>query len=351
MEQKTEGSKPSKNLSLFLILLILSLTALTSLLAYQNQALKSQLQDKLVEYRLIGGFAGFCDHLVVFSNGQSEYTNECSSQKATLQIESSHLQQLQSLKSQIGFYKYENEDNPNGSDSLGEQLIFYGQKPNTKPNENQILLLRQILTKINTQAHLQSRGIQPTSIACTQEAKICPDGSSVGRSGPNCEFAPCPSSEVTNWQSYLNEGLNFQISYPGGWEIDKEPPPTNSLVSLRSNISSGVPYGPIDPPAEFDYSINIYYIPNPNNSSLEDLLSALNSGIQVVLKEETIKNLQFYVSDNEPSMSGELNYHLKLDDNSFLKISLSPYTSDGSYKNHQKIENTFKQILSTFKFI
>ncbi len=29
--------------------------------------------------------------------------------------------------------------------------------------------------------------------ACTQEAKLCPDGSYVGRSGPNCEFTPCPS--------------------------------------------------------------------------------------------------------------------------------------------------------------
>ncbi len=29
-------------------------------------------------------------------------------------------------------------------------------------------------------------------VACTMEAKICPDGSSVGRQGPNCEFAPCP---------------------------------------------------------------------------------------------------------------------------------------------------------------
>jgi hypothetical protein len=28
---------------------------------------------------------------------------------------------------------------------------------------------------------------------CTLDAKICPDGSSVGRSGPNCEFAPCPA--------------------------------------------------------------------------------------------------------------------------------------------------------------
>jgi len=30
------------------------------------------------------------------------------------------------------------------------------------------------------------------STACTLEAKVCPDGSSVGRTGPNCEFAPCP---------------------------------------------------------------------------------------------------------------------------------------------------------------
>lgn len=28
--------------------------------------------------------------------------------------------------------------------------------------------------------------------ACTMEAKICPDGTAVGRTGPNCEFAPCP---------------------------------------------------------------------------------------------------------------------------------------------------------------
>ena len=29
-------------------------------------------------------------------------------------------------------------------------------------------------------------------VACTEEAKICPDGSSVSRSGPKCEFTPCP---------------------------------------------------------------------------------------------------------------------------------------------------------------
>ncbi len=33
-------------------------------------------------------------------------------------------------------------------------------------------------------------------VACTQEAKLCPDGSSVGRTGPNCEFAACPESRM-----------------------------------------------------------------------------------------------------------------------------------------------------------
>lgn len=31
-------------------------------------------------------------------------------------------------------------------------------------------------------------------VACTKEAKICPDGSTVGRTGPNCEFAECPAA-------------------------------------------------------------------------------------------------------------------------------------------------------------
>ncbi len=33
----------------------------------------------------------------------------------------------------------------------------------------------------------------PETVACTMEAKLCPDGSYVGRIGPKCEFAECPS--------------------------------------------------------------------------------------------------------------------------------------------------------------
>ncbi|MCX6740678.1 MAG: hypothetical protein NTZ49_05650 [Candidatus Parcubacteria bacterium] len=37
----------------------------------------------------------------------------------------------------------------------------------------------------------QTPNISNEPQACTQEAKLCPDGSYVGRTGPNCEFAEC----------------------------------------------------------------------------------------------------------------------------------------------------------------
>lgn len=36
------------------------------------------------------------------------------------------------------------------------------------------------------------RPVEP--VACTMDAKICPDGSYVGRTAPNCEFAACPAA-------------------------------------------------------------------------------------------------------------------------------------------------------------
>ena len=41
-------------------------------------------------------------------------------------------------------------------------------------------------------------GPPPEQIFCTQEAKLCSDGSYVGRTGPKCEFAACPTSDGAN---------------------------------------------------------------------------------------------------------------------------------------------------------
>jgi len=42
-----------------------------------------------------------------------------------------------------------------------------------------------------------NKGFLTKEKACTQDAMVCPDGTSVGRVGPNCEFAPCPTPTLT----------------------------------------------------------------------------------------------------------------------------------------------------------
>ena len=48
-------------------------------------------------------------------------------------------------------------------------------------------------------------------VACTQEAKLCPDGSYVGRTGPNCEFALCPHEDLIR---VFTPQANEKISSP-----------------------------------------------------------------------------------------------------------------------------------------
>lgn len=61
------------------------------------------------------------------------------------------------------------------------------------------------------------------AVVCTMEAKICPDGSSVGRTGPTCEFALCPGATSTPnhvptgmaaWNLLESPGSDVTIRYP-----------------------------------------------------------------------------------------------------------------------------------------
>jgi hypothetical protein len=48
------------------------------------------------------------------------------------------------------------------------------------------------------------------NVVCTMEARECPDGSYVGRTGPRCEFSPCPASTSTG------STATSTIDRPGG---------------------------------------------------------------------------------------------------------------------------------------
>lgn len=55
-------------------------------------------------------------------------------------------------------------------------------------------------------------------VACTMEAKLCPDGSAVGRIGPDCEFAMCPElgreAKENIVSNYIRENISALSSEP-----------------------------------------------------------------------------------------------------------------------------------------
>ncbi len=65
----------------------------------------------------------------------------------------------------------------------------------------------------------------PTWVTCTTEAKICPDGSSVGRIPPRCEFAACPTVatstavDTSDWKTCRNEKYGYEVRYPSTWKV------------------------------------------------------------------------------------------------------------------------------------
>ena len=60
---------------------------------------------------------------------------------------------------------------------------------------------------------LSANRVPGEQVFCTMEAKLCPDGSYVGRIGPKCEFAECPTAgssfiEPRSVEAGINETVN-----------------------------------------------------------------------------------------------------------------------------------------------
>lgn len=87
---------------------------------------------------------------------------------------------------------------------------------------------------INRSGKSNSPTSQPQ--ACTMDAKLCPDGTSVGRIGPNCEFAQCPI--VQECGTYKNDEEGYSFSCTKGWYLwksDQEPGYLEELLLVDSD--------------------------------------------------------------------------------------------------------------------
>jgi endonuclease YncB( thermonuclease family) len=73
-----------------------------------------------------------------------------------------------------------------------------------------VLILAMILVAGCTQNNSNNQTNLPK--ACTEEAKICPDGSAVGRIPPNCDFAPCPQTSICKGTARCFNGTVTKIT-------------------------------------------------------------------------------------------------------------------------------------------
>lgn len=66
--------------------------------------------------------------------------------------------------------------------AIGAVFIFFGGK----------LIFARAETQTSSPSASPAPTISVSPVACSAEVKLCSDGSAVGRTGPKCEFAPCP---------------------------------------------------------------------------------------------------------------------------------------------------------------
>ncbi|HEY4518345.1 MAG TPA: hypothetical protein VJG48_01835 [Candidatus Paceibacterota bacterium] len=112
-------------------------------------------------------------------------------------------------------------------------------------NRYYLILLAVVLLGAGSYFGYERYSAVPKPQACTMEALICPDGSSVGRTGPNCAFAPCPQvgpDVPLDWLTATGT-VGFTYRYPREWELKYvEPTDWPPLLKVR-----GVPFTCAEP--------------------------------------------------------------------------------------------------------
>ncbi len=75
---------------------------------------------------------------------------------------------------------------------------------------------------------------------CPQDAKLCPDGSAVSRTGPDCSFAACPLTALspTPTPPIITHFIHFSL--PQGWQLNgADTIPSNMIQLVSSDYTSG----------------------------------------------------------------------------------------------------------------
>jgi hypothetical protein len=199
-------------------------------------------------------------------------------------------------------------------------------KPNPLGKIALVLLLFSALTLLGYL--LATLGLGKKQVACTMEAKLCSDGTSVGRVAPSCDFAPCPTLSPTpvatadptaNWQTFTDDILSFK--YPPAW-----------VKEGKTSLSS----------ADKKIRISIWENETMYNECMEIVEKTENNGLTIkkfkgVFSGEmcsdptSINNREIWITGKSENQPGIVFYF--------------------SESQSVQAEGIFNQILSTFKFL
>ena len=180
---------------------------------------------------------------------------------------------------------------------------------------------------------------EPEPIACTLEAKVCPDGSSVGRTGLNCEFAECPEvvEETVDWQTYKNKEYGFEVKYPNNWQIKELNNKQILFIDEEKTTKMGLS--------------GILRIEILEDVNTKDIIEWLNNMFYKGAEQEIIPIYKDFVIDGMPAVRFSTPELPGCDDEvvSFKNNNAFLIYKFGDTCDYFSVD-LYNQILSTFKF-
>jgi len=178
-------------------------------------------------------------------------------------------------------------------------------------------------------------------VGCTLEAKICPDGSAVGRVPPDCEFAPCPTNE-SNITKDFND-YDRSTFFPSKVNTDFT---EQDFLETQNELCSQI-YGYFAENNILEYEFtylepetNIYYIPCfQSPAGMEGLNFYIDNNEKISL-DETNSFTIFNINSSEEAL--EYAIFLYIDG---IDSPMKPFIADKEYDDILEGEGKYCQIL------